>query len=163
MITTSITNTYKFVGLSTETKPKGPAVGSVYEETDTGNTFFYNGKRWVRVVEEESGGGGSFCVTITVDDSGDDPVYSADKTIAEITAAFEAGNAVVATFQENDDADNIILYFNAYGDDYAEFTAYYIDGGSLLVAYDALIYIDSDAETVEFHIIQFDLSSLIVE
>ena len=46
MISTYETTINKLVGLSTDEKPKGAPVGSVFYETDTGVTYLFTGKYW---------------------------------------------------------------------------------------------------------------------
>lgn len=159
MITTSVTNTYKFVGLSTETKPKGPAVGSIFEETDTGDTFFYNGKRWVKLAEEESGGG-AFFVNFTFDDSGEEEVYSADKTFAEVAAAIDAGKLIIGIFSAGG-VDSYYLNMAVYGEETSVvFRALSLgDDG----CFEQLSLTISEDDSVTGEYIDCDLSSLIVE
>ena len=58
----------------------------------------------VTTVASSGGGGGGaeyYYVTISVDTSGEDPVYSADKTIAEINAAKQAGKIIIALYEQD--------------------------------------------------------------
>lgn len=159
MITTSVTNTYKFVGLSTETKPKGPAVGSIFEETDTGNTFFYNGKRWVKLAEEESGGG-AFFVNFTVDDSSGENVYSADKTFAEVAAAIDAGKMIIGIYS-GDGTDYYYYPLAEYsGDNFATFRGFTLGTDGFFEQFTLMI---SEDDTVTGEYVDCDLSTLIVE
>ena len=43
------TTIQRFIGLSTDTKPTSPPVGSPFVETDTGFTYKYNGYAWLPV------------------------------------------------------------------------------------------------------------------
>lgn len=160
MITTSVTNTYKFVGLSTETKPKGPAVGSIFEETDTGDTFFYNGKRWVKVAEEESGGGGAFFVNFTLDDSGGEDVYSADKTFSEVAAAIDAGKMVTGKFFASE-TDQFYCHLSEYLEDsFVTFLAFTLGSDGTFERFSLTL---NEDDTVTGAYVDCDLSSLIVE
>lgn len=40
-----------FRGPSSQTKPTGQPVGTLFSETDSGNTYIYNGLLWLRVAE----------------------------------------------------------------------------------------------------------------
>lgn len=160
MITTSVTNTYKFVGLSTETKPKGPAVGSIFEETDTGDTFFYNGKRWVKLAEEESGGG-TFYVTLTSDDSGDEPVWSVDKTFSEIREAYDNGMVIYVLLVGDDEVD--IMSMTIITETWAGFHYININNSANMFVGSAEIYENEGETGVDVAVTEFDLSSLIVE
>ena len=44
-----VTTIQRYIGLSTDTKPTAPPVGSPFVETDTGFTYTYNGYAWLPV------------------------------------------------------------------------------------------------------------------
>lgn len=163
MQTTDITRAFKFKGLSTETKPDCNSKGSIFEETDTGDTFFYNGKRWVRVVEEESGGG-AFFVKFTVTEVDDVLVCTADKTVAELQTAFSAGKYIYGVVYA--DGTGIVepgvmrlASLEMSGESpSAWFNATYVTA-NFVNAYD--IFMTSDGVEIESNF--YDLSSLIVE
>lgn len=150
---------YKFKGLSTETKPDCNSKGSIFEETDTGDTFFYNGKRWVRVVEEESGGG-AFFVNFTLDDSGDEDVYSADKTFAEVAAAIDAGKMVMGIYS-GDGVDFFYCPLQEYNNGYSvKFQNVSFGSDGFMGVFTLTI---SEDDTVTGAYVDYDLSTLIVE
>ena len=66
--------------------------------TDNGDVLTVVEGKWAKAVPS-GGGGGSFLVTITWDETSSE--YVSDKTYAEITAAFESGQAVVAFSDPN--------------------------------------------------------------
>lgn len=150
---------YKFKGLSTETKPDCNSKGSIFEETDTGETFFYNGKRWVKVAEEESGGG-AFFVNFTLDDSGDEDVYSADKTFADIEAAVDAGKLITGVYS-TDGANFIYAPLSDYSKDYfATFRSFSLGSDGY---FEQLLLSIAEDDSVTGENVHCDLSSLIDE
>ena len=42
-----MTNIKNYMGLSTDTKPTNPTVGSTFHEWNTGEIFVYDGTNWV--------------------------------------------------------------------------------------------------------------------
>jgi hypothetical protein len=51
------TDIHRYIGVSTDTKPTtGVPAGSVFYETNTANTYVYNGSSWVQVVGCYDGG-----------------------------------------------------------------------------------------------------------
>ena len=90
----------EYRGLSTDTKPTDAPVNSKFVELDTGVKYYFNDGEWsVAPTPSDSSGGGSggadkFVVTLT----NENDTWTADKTIAEILEAYEAGANVVCSY-----------------------------------------------------------------
>lgn len=103
------TITATFYGLKADTKPTvGIGNGSSFIEMDTSKVFFFNAEagEWLEVSGSGgggSGGGGGMAVETTFHNDGYQQVYfKADKTAAEIIAAFKAGTSVVFHIPSDD-------------------------------------------------------------
>lgn len=83
------------------------------------------------VLSATGGGAEKFVVTLTADDSGAETVWTADKTVAEIVAAYEANKIVVckvtldvmpcelpvkSVAKYGDDDDDIVIFCGTYND-----------------------------------------------
>ena len=118
-------------GSSDASKPTSLlANGSIFIETDTGKVFIFDEENgWTEMqAGGSSGGGGKFIVTLTptaADYSG-----TMDKTVAEINAAYEAGQEIVYRFplsaSTHIDVPVTAVYTNQ-DDTYPSFNAYNVN------------------------------------
>lgn len=94
----NITTIPDMIAAITQLEHTSPAVElPKVTSTDNGDVLTVVSGKWAKA--EPSGGGGSFLVTITWDETSSE--YVSDKTYAEITGAFESGQAVVAFSDPN--------------------------------------------------------------
>lgn len=47
MAVTEVTTVKRYIGLSTDTKPTAPPIGSTYYTLNTGEMFIFDGSNWV--------------------------------------------------------------------------------------------------------------------
>ena len=95
----NITTIPDMIAAITQLEHTSPAVElPKVTSTDNGDVLTVVDGKWAKAVPS-GGGGGSFLVTITWDETSSE--YVSDKTYAEITAAFESGQAVVAFSDPN--------------------------------------------------------------
>ncbi len=86
-------------GVSADTKPTNVGNGSIFREIDTGKVYMYDagGQTWYEQPAPGGGGGdednGVFMVNVTIDSTTHIP--AADKTLAEVSAAHQAGKLIV--------------------------------------------------------------------
>jgi len=155
----------KFFGLSTDTKPSGVANGSEFFEIDSGKsyTFDYAGGDWYEGVPDPGvgGGGGSgsdsmFVVTVTTEVVDEVLTATADKTLEETIAAYEAGSHVLIHLVDYGTKYEV---FPEYDGDYFAWLVSYVSSASgdhgAINLYSYEWYMEGDAEVINIELFTF--------
>ena len=111
------------------------------------------------VIDVAEAGSGIMYVNFTLDDSGGEDVYSADKTFAEIAAAIKAGKFVYSSYT-GDGLDYYLYPLIMYSGNEIDFGSITLGTDGFLEGFTLFIYADG---SIVGQYVHCDLSSLIVE